>query len=128
MTVTKLRFVKPRGRKPVYMHYPGQLHPQPAYIELDCRARTVLACYNAEIGTAVPLAVWHGLVRRYAIPPDATCKQINALMHALRPSFERICDSINIYWDGNNTVGRLSGDDVEIEYEIDDIISEYFES
>ncbi len=53
---------------PLYHHYPGQATHQPAYIELNPAERSLWADYNAEVGTAIPSAVWHRLIYRLPIP------------------------------------------------------------
>ena len=47
---------------------PGRQEPQACYIALDVRDGDFWAAYNPEVGNAVPMAVWHGIVCRWRIP------------------------------------------------------------
>jgi hypothetical protein len=103
--------------------YPREQRPQPCYIALDLRDGQVWADYDGEVGTppAVPATVWHGIVRRYTIPP-LQAAEANALMRELRPLLERVYRGGDIEWDGSNHRGVLSADALAAEAEIESVI------
>lgn len=103
----------------LYRHYDGQSEPQPAYIELDTQAGTLLADYDAEIGNAVPATVWHGLERRYSIP-ILTADAANRVMKEIVPFAERIVAGTEAEWDGHNTVAVMNEDAQAAEEELED--------
>lgn len=103
----------------LYRHYDGQAEPQPAYIELDTQAGTLLADYDSEIGNAVPGSVWHGLERRYRIP-ILTADAANRVMQEITPFAERIVAGTEAEWDGNNTVAVMNEDAKAAEEELED--------
>lgn len=102
----------------LHHHYDGQTEPQPAYIELDLRAGTLLATFDAEIGGAVPFSVYHGFERRYGIP-SLTAEAANRVMEELAPLANRILADWDEEWDGNNMVARLGEDAQAAEEEIE---------
>lgn len=105
--------------RPTQLHhrYPTQNHSQPCFIELDCRDGTVEADWDPEIGGGVPMCVHHGIRRRYTIP-CLQAKFANALMHRLKPLFQRVVDGFEIIWDGHNHVAKLSDDATDADEEI----------
>ena len=107
----------------IYRHYDGQCQPQDCYIEIDLDHSNIEASYNAEIGNAVPMAVWHNRIRRYEIPCifPATADE---LMKELLPLAERMAVGYERVWDGNNYVGRLTEDAQAASDEIERICQE----
>jgi len=107
----------------IYRQYDGQCQPQPCYIEIDLERDTIEASYNAEIGNAVPMEVWHGLRRRYEIPCifPATADE---LMAELLPLAERMAAGYECVWDGNNYIGELTDDAQAASDEIERICQE----
>lgn len=97
---------------PLYRVYPRETHPQPAYIELDPQARHAEVAWNAEIGDAVPMCVWHGLRLRYTVDHSLSGQQIADLLEddEVQALMERVCVGHTVEWDGGNDVGRLSDD------------------
>lgn len=89
--------------------YPRQMGPQPCHIGVDLLTRIMWATYNPEIGNAVPMDVWHGHVRWYAIPP-LRAGAATALMEDWEQLARRVCDGYQSIWDGQNYVARLSDD------------------
>ncbi len=68
------------GPAPVYCKYPGQILPQPAYIELDLRGEPELSAgYNPEIGNGMPVYVWRGDAIRWPIDPHTSRESIESL-------------------------------------------------
>ncbi len=101
----------------LHCQYSSQTSAQTCYVELDLAAHTLHASYDAEIGNAVPLSVWHGHDRRYPIP-CLTADAANKLMGEILPLAERVLAGYESIWDGNNNVARLSDDADEAEREI----------
>lgn len=106
--------------------YPGQTQPQSAYIALDLRDRTMWAEYDPEIGNAVSMAVCHGHVRRYYIPP-LVADVANRLMQDLEPLARRVCDGYESEWNGSNHVAKLSEDAQEAETEIEGLTTWHYD-
>jgi hypothetical protein len=93
----------------LYHRYPRQTSPQDCYIELDCRTGALSADWDGEIGSAMPVDVWHGHRQRWGIPalrPDAA----NALIAEIAPLAQRVCDGYEEHWDGSNHVARFDTD------------------
>jgi len=98
--------------------YPGQSEPQGCYIELDVRTGELCADWNGESGNAVPAAVYHGIVRRYAIPP-LRVSIVNALLDEVAPFAGVVVNGTAIEWNGANHVAVLSDQAEEAEVEIE---------
>ena len=116
-TMERVNISNVTGDLDLYCQYARQTNPQDAYVALDTRDGRMWADYNAEIGNAVPSNVYHGQVRRYAIPP-LKADTANALMRSLVPLAQRVLDGAEMVWNGNNHVTRLSEDAQEAEAEI----------
>lgn len=91
----------------LYHERPGSENPQPCYVELDLRERTLHAAPNAADG--IPAEVFYGHVRRYPIPL-LTAEAANRLLTQIRPLAERICSDWDEVWDGNNFRAVLGED------------------
>lgn len=94
------------GSAPLFHQYPGQLEPQDAYIEIH--SDRVSFDWNAEIGTAIPVAVAHSRIHRVTIPHDITvegCREILSEHHDLITSIQA---GMGERWDGSNMVGTLT--------------------
>ena len=107
----------------LYRHYDRQSSSQGCYVELDCRDEVLTASYNAEIGNAVPSAVWHGHVQRWGIPL-LTVDRCNDLLDDIAPLAEQVIDGYESVWDGNNNVARFDDDAREAIDEIDHLTDE----
>lgn len=97
---------------PLYRHYSGQTNPQPAWLYIMPEDERVEACYNPEIGNAVPMYVWH---RRHITLPLPNTLKGDAIADWLESEpvqalLTRICDGHDVEWDGNNHVGTLTDD------------------
>ncbi|MFF8387858.1 hypothetical protein ACF053_30035 [Streptomyces kanasensis] len=101
----------------LYRRFQGHSEPQPAYLELDLRAGTLHASYNAEVGNARPSSVVHGFDRRYPIPV-LHGEAANRVMEAIAPHAARICADWEQKWDGNNLVARLGADAQDAEAQL----------
>lgn len=99
------------GIAPLHHRYPGQAGPQPAYIELTEDGK-VLADFNAELGNAMPAAVWHRRTLRWPLPPDVRGEALTAFLAdpAALALLQRVHAGHSVEWDGSNHVGRLDED------------------
>ncbi len=107
--------------------YPGQSSPQPCYLELDLQAGTLAAGWDDQVGNAVPLPVWQGLVRRYEIP-CLRLDVVNRLMTDIAPLADQVIRGASVVWDGHNYVARLSNDAIAAEAEIEGECDQLFAS
>lgn len=112
-----VRIIETTGPLDLHRHYDRQYQAQSAYIELDLREGTLLASYDAEVGGAVPAAVFHGFERRYRIPV-LTGVAANETMARIAPLATRILADWEEHWDGSNMVARLGEDAQDAEEEI----------
>jgi hypothetical protein len=103
--------------------YPGQACPQNCYIALDTETGEMSAESNPEIGNAVPMRVWHGIIRRYSIP-ILIADVANDLMGEIAPLAKRVCEGTETIWDGSNHIARMNDDAVAAEEEIEQAISD----
>jgi len=101
--------------------YPGQDAPQEAFIALDLWRGRMYAATDSEIGNAVPMDVWHGIVRRYSIGP-ILADAVNAMMDTITVHAQTVLDHAEIVWDGNNNVGQLHCPAAAAEREIERLI------
>ncbi|MEU1071957.1 MULTISPECIES: hypothetical protein [unclassified Streptomyces] len=120
-TTSTVRIIDCTTPAKLFHQYPDEFKPQPAYIELDLRAGTLLADYDSEIGNAVPFSVHHGFERRYTIPV-LTAEAANRVMREIAPLADRILADWDDRWDGNNTVAVLGKDAQAAEEEIEEAL------
>ena len=111
MTDTTVQTIPVESETELHRHYDGQTDSQDAYIELDLRAGTLSASYDAEIGNAIPFSVHHGFERRFNIPV-LTAEAANRAMQEIAPLADRMLADWDDRWNGNNMVAVL-GDDAE---------------
>ena len=90
----------------LFNRYPNQDRPQDCFIELDLSSGRMSADSNPEIGNAVPMDVWHGLVRRYSLPGPILGDVANTLMADIASPAQSVLDHAWPEWDGNNNVVR----------------------
>lgn len=82
----------------LWHHYSGQLRHQDVFVELDLRDGHMTVDYSGEVGNAVPVAVWNGEVRRYALAAVPTTAGANRLLQRLAPLAQRVLDdSTQVY-------------------------------
>lgn len=94
---------------PLYLRYEGQVNAQPAFVELD---------EDGEISTAIGadsgcgMAFWHRRTLQWRVPSDVSGAAMIAFLQSdeARTLLERVHAGHTVEWDGNNHVGRLSGD------------------
>lgn len=108
---------------PAYGQYPGQLQPQPGYVELD--GSMVTADYSGEIGNGVPADVWHNRTLRWYINGAMSGSDINDLIEQITPLLEIVYAGHDTEWDGNNWVGKLTDEAQEASEQIERICTEY---
>jgi|CEGC01.1.fsa_nt_gi hypothetical protein len=121
MTAVTFNFDFPEGRKaPLFCQFEGELGPQPAFITLNPDTREVSTDYTSEVGTAVPMAVWHNLELRFSVLASVSGKALTDFCQDHAHLFERICNGFESVWDGNNYVGRYSQDALDAQ---DDLTS-----
>ena len=107
----------------LFCHYARQSEPQKCFIALDLENGQLWADYNAEIGNAVPEAVWNGRTLRFPAP-CMTAAGMNRLMDEIAPLADRVLAGSEIEWDGNNHVGKLDEDAQDASDEIERICDE----
>jgi hypothetical protein len=112
--MTTLSILPVRHHADLLAIYPNQYEPQDCFIELDLSSGRMSAQTNPEIGNAVPVDVWHGLVRRYYVPGPPTPAAANALMEDISSHAQIILDHAEVIWDGSNNVVRTHGCDCPI--------------
>lgn len=104
------------GLAPLHCVYPGQTSPQPAYLEFepdpDNDTQTLAAEYSGEIGNAVPMNVWHGVVIRLNVPATTQGAALRALQddREFAALIQRIVDGYSVAYDGSNHRGQLDAD------------------
>lgn len=96
----------------LHHRYRGQTSAQPCHVELDCDSGELSASHNAEIGSGVPVKVWHSRTLRWRIPA-LTAEAANALLEEIAPLCERIVAGYEKVWDGSNHVGQFDDDATE---------------
>ncbi|MBT8453006.1 MAG: hypothetical protein KJO40_13640 [Deltaproteobacteria bacterium] len=109
----------------LHHHYPGQIEPQPCYIELDCDDGSLCADWDGEIGNATPVSVWHRRTLRFDIPALKGHKA-NELLADIEPLAERVVAGYESDWDGNNWVGTYSDDAEDAIGDIQSLIASYY--
>ncbi len=97
-------------KAPLYHQYQGQCNAQGAYIELNPRNGSLKADWNAEIGSAIPMELFHHRLVWFAVDPQSSADSLIELFED--EDFLALCQSVvdgySEEWDGNNTVGKYS--------------------
>jgi hypothetical protein len=117
--VTAVEIIRCTAPTELYRRYDRQSEAQNAYIELDLRAGSLLADYDAEVGNASPDTVHRGFERRYPIPV-LTGEAANRVMEEIAPMAARVLADWEEVWDGHRMVARLGQDAEEAEAEIEE--------
>lgn len=110
---------------PLYMRYRGQAWPQPAYLELRGDGELRIS-YTRDWAGAVPVPVWTGAWRRWALPPDTSGE---ALADWLRREdvamlVAATLAGLDVHWDGHNMVGLLDEASSDAEQELQRLADE----
>ncbi|OGN97548.1 MAG: hypothetical protein A2Y89_06695 [Chloroflexi bacterium RBG_13_51_18] len=122
-----MRTIKITEKFELAHQYPMQNKPQDCYVALDLKNETLSADWNCEIGTAVPMDVYHGHTRRYTIP-CLLMDTANFVLEDIAPLAERVIAGYKSMWTGNNNVATLNDDAQQAEGEINKICEETYES
>lgn len=109
--------ITPVAGTALHHRYRGQTSAQPAHVELDCDTGELSASHNTEIGSGVPVKVWHSRTLRWRIPA-LTAEAANALLEEIAPLCERIVAGYEKVWDGNNHVGQFDDDAIAARDEV----------
>jgi hypothetical protein len=117
--VTTLSILPVRHNADLLDIYPNQTEPQACYIALDLCTGRMSAQTNPEIGNAVPMDVWHGLVRRYHLPGPPVAAVANALMEDMADHARTVLDHAEVVWDGSNNVVRTHERNCDDEWQCD---------
>lgn len=102
--MTTLSILPVRHSADLFNIYPNQSEPQACFIALDLCTGRMSAQTNPEIGNAVPMDVWHGLIRRYHLPGSPVAETANALLEDIASHAQIILDHAEVVWDGSNNV------------------------
>ena len=114
MTDSVLRFLLDNlagdAKVPLFCQYPGQIQPQPAYVELSEQGE-VLATYSGELGGTL-MRHAHGLDLTWAVSAFAQPQILAKLLTQGEglALLERIHAGHSVHWDGSNNRGRLTTD------------------
>lgn len=108
-----IHVILPR-RVSAYRHqYAGQFRPQPAYIELDFRGNVpTLSCsFDAEIGNAIPFALYNHFLVWWDIPPHSRLRDVRKVMRDIAPMCADLARTFRRDVDRNgNCIGRYDHD------------------
>jgi hypothetical protein len=94
------------GPLPLYHQYYGQTNPQPAFLEIE--SGEVWFDWNAEVGNAIPMSVYHRRALRLPVPNHLTPAGYQSLLEDITPALREIMAGHTLQWEGNNHVGRLT--------------------
>lgn len=112
-----IEIIKTESEYDLYCHYRGQIQRQGCYIELDCANETLHASYNAEIGNAIPVSVYHGHDQRFGIDL-LRGSTADALMEEILALAERVIAGYESIWNDYNNVATFTDDAQEAIEEI----------
>ncbi len=111
-TLRVLKFDEDRNEFPVYMHYSDEESPQPAYVELDCRNKTLSATWDTGEDD------YYDHIRRYPCRNTLTTDEINGLLDKLMPLALRVVNGYRTVRSGDYGVAVLNEDAQLAEHEI----------
>ena len=104
--------------------YPNQINPQDRYFQIFRDGR-ITVDVNPEIGNAIPVKVWSGIIRRLTIPDGYSRSDILSFYKTYKGLFQRVVDGMGEKYDGNNYVGILSDDAKEAEGDLSHTLYTY---
>lgn len=110
---------------PLYCQYSGQSAAQDAYVLIDPATGEVTTDINYEVGNAVTSDIWHGLVKRVAIPNTLRADHIPAYVAEVIAIAEPACEGFETQWDGNNWVGVYPNWNEDTDAALNDIYNEW---
>lgn len=121
---------RPQGDTPLYCLYDGQTEEQPAYLCLDLRTGELSADYSGEIGNGCSFDVYHGVVRRYSLPPTVTQTALDKLEQdqQFQNLISVILQGAETYTDSNcSEKAGLSEEGQEAEYDLELLLQSFFD-
>lgn len=124
-----MKTICPRGKMPLYCQYIDQFKPQGAYIQLNCENAVLSANYDHEVGGGVPVEVYYGQWRRYAIPYNVEGCSLKEFMED--DEVQALCERIIAGCDpgsGDYAEAELDEDAEEAEAELEKLISDTFDN
>jgi hypothetical protein len=89
--------------------YPGQCNDQPVCCDIMMNG-TVNIFANGEIGNAVPMKVWHGVIRRLTLKNVSNREEARQWYRENRLTLARLIAGMGEKWNGSNLVGTLTQD------------------
>lgn len=89
----------------------------------------MLADYSGEIGNSVPIYYWNELAVRWGVSAETTGTSLQALFtdQKFLSCCKRIIEGFDEVWDGNNFVGKYTGDASDAIEEAEGIINQTLE-
>lgn len=111
----------PSGPVPLHCRYERQCKPQPAYLEIvpETASHSAYASFtwNSEVGNAIPMNVYHGIVRRIPCSPRLTQAELLELARDIAEDVDIVINGLGceLSRDGNNIVGTLTDEADEAE-------------
>lgn len=105
--------------EPTQCQYAGQNQRQPVVVDIE--PDLIRVHYNAELGNAVPVAVWNGTVQRLTLGPLPRYV-VKAWLTVHRDDLRKIAAGLSDHWDGSNMVGDLTEDATELLESLEDEI------
>ncbi len=97
------------GRGRLTFTYRSQTNPQPICADI-LDDGTVHVFGNPEIGNAVPMDVYHGIIQRVGVWGVSTQAEAREWYRSNKTLIQRIVAGMDKRWDGNNFVGTLTDD------------------
>ena len=101
--------ISPVAGTELHLQYRGQTSPQDVHVCLDAETGRLWAAASGEIGSGVPVRVYHGHVQRWRIPA-LKGHTATALLEEIEPLAQRVCDGYESRWDGSNHVADFDDD------------------
>ena len=125
----KIHYHDPEDRAPLYMRYPTQGNPQPAYIQLS-EDGEISADWDGVVGSGAPIDVWNRQTLRWRLPhSELTGEDVNWLLDKVADDLEEIHEGHTVEWDERtgNMKGSLTEEasrlDERLEFKIRDLVA-----
>lgn len=130
MTTTPISFdlanLSGGDKTPLYLRYPAQINPQPAYVHLTSDGQ-VSAYVSGEIGNGTPARIWNSVDLQWPVSCEAHPVLLAKLLQGdALPLLERIHAGHAVEWDGSNYRGELTDDASEASDELAQLLEEGF--
>ena len=97
------------------------------YLQLDTRDGEIGLGTRSHAENAVPINVYHGIVRRYYLPQNVDAKRLTDDINSgvFDDLFRRIVDGSEVVWDGQNHVCRMTDDAYAADQELSERLMDY---